>query len=718
MSQQKVNESPAAAKAVPRLTSFVKECVVLATEYLENIPSKADILCATPAISVNDEAVRKFKLYAAGFTVDEAANMTRPDLYCVWGNTLSPCFIFGDPKQLPPAVMMLNDRWPMYPDVPFTYDPSRSIDYSEFKIGLDLELFTRAQYPDLGPDPAGTLKPFFIHCEGARVFKDAKTRSKRSPGQVVTALDFIVDFVVSNKVNPSRISMVAPYAANVDLINGRVKGEKYKTVLANMPKASTINSFQGQVVGSQGSWSRLGAKQRARMARLKLIEASSDIVGTGVVRAFFMTASITIIAVVVTYLSNAIDEDLLNSLDHMVINWGIKSFPWTHKPDGKKLEKDSPALRASPQWKEAVEHFILALSDQQLVTGLAILTSGIANQNSLIGYEFTVMTCLAWFSSTTHLATMDALRSYFRDHPTIRNIRVIGIVCVLLLLVYAFAITANVAVVPGLRTLPVECLLSDRTYHSYDSALPLFSWILASVLIIIGYVSRVADLYPENPVAKFVFTVTKPDRKRNLPSESATSPATAERGSGPLEAGPKHFKRLRKVLRIVIHGYLDKRRAIGDTPIDRPSSDVSQPPQPYRTHTSRTPRQSQLSEDIYDSSNQTQLPDTSSRQQTTLPDDIHDTADNSRATEHPLDAQVTGDDQALPLDTQDLQREQKLQDSKKQVYWLIERKVGLRIFLLSIVGSILLGVFLNGAAMTSNTKGPDGRISSQDLGLS
>jgi hypothetical protein len=267
-----------------------------------------------------------------------------------------------------------------------------------------------------------------------------------------------------------------------------------------------------------------------------------------------MTASITIIAVVVAYLSNAVEKKLLNGLDRMVIKWSIKAFPWEHKANSIKSDKSLLVSEASPEWKDAVEHFILALSDQQLVTGLAILISGIANQNNLIGYEFTVMTCLAWFSSTTHLATMDALRSYFRDQQAIRNIRVIGIVSVLLLLIYAFAITTNVAAIPELRTIRVECLLSDRTYDSYNSALILFSWILASVLIIVSYISRVADLYPDNCIAKFIIKVMKPERASQTHYETAPSPATAERGSGPLKADPKHFKRVRKVLRILMNG--------------------------------------------------------------------------------------------------------------------------------------------------------------------
>lgn len=71
----------------------------------------ADILYTTPAMTENITEYQKWKSeYAKGVTVDEAANMNRADLACVWGNTLLPCMLGGDPKQLPPTVMTENEK--------------------------------------------------------------------------------------------------------------------------------------------------------------------------------------------------------------------------------------------------------------------------------------------------------------------------------------------------------------------------------------------------------------------------------------------------------------------------------------------------------------------------------------------------------------------------------------------------------------------------------
>lgn len=70
----------------------------------------ADILCTTPAISCQRPYRAWKEELAQGIAIDEAGNISRPDLYSVWGNTLSPLAMAGDDKQLPPPVMSHNER--------------------------------------------------------------------------------------------------------------------------------------------------------------------------------------------------------------------------------------------------------------------------------------------------------------------------------------------------------------------------------------------------------------------------------------------------------------------------------------------------------------------------------------------------------------------------------------------------------------------------------
>lgn len=267
---------------------FVDDVRSLVAPIVEN----ADILCVTPAASENYKPFLNWKIkQTRGIAIDEAACLSRGDLCCVWGNALLPCFLFGDPRQLPPTVMTMTDKVPntdyyvnrfsiygeisamgallasglpvyrlkvqlrmargvfdiiskvIYPDVPFTYHASRAVSNPEFKVGHEIEAFFRGKFSDLRPAAEGTLQPIFVHCEGSRVFVDPKTGSKRSQHQVKVALDLLSEMVQALNVDVHDVVVIAPYMANVNLINSMSKA--YPS-LANLKKATTIDSYQGQ----------------------------------------------------------------------------------------------------------------------------------------------------------------------------------------------------------------------------------------------------------------------------------------------------------------------------------------------------------------------------------------------------------------------------------------------------------------------------------------
>ncbi|KEZ43961.1 hypothetical protein SAPIO_CDS4166 [Scedosporium apiospermum] len=264
----------------------------LVSHVFEWIVSHADILCTTPAMTTVGKAYPRFKGETArGVAVDEAANMNRADLACVWGNTLLPCLLGGDPRQLPPTIMTGHEKdstghfihrladdgkisplaffqatgmpvfrlrkqlrmakgmfdWiaeEVYPEVKFQYGANCTINLPQFNVGRDLEAYIQARHPGVKPCPPGQLLPVFLHCQGSRVFIDDMTGSKRCPGQVKAALDFATAFVKSKKADAARLAIIAPYAANVQLVGQMVKHPEYSALRA-MPPASTVDGYQG-----------------------------------------------------------------------------------------------------------------------------------------------------------------------------------------------------------------------------------------------------------------------------------------------------------------------------------------------------------------------------------------------------------------------------------------------------------------------------------------
>ncbi|KAH6854035.1 P-loop containing nucleoside triphosphate hydrolase protein [Chaetomium sp. MPI-CAGE-AT-0009] len=260
---------------------------------MSRIVEVADLLCTTPAqaASHGSDYADWVERTARGVLIDEAANMHRADVGCVWGNDGLPCFFGGDPCQLPPTVMTGQEKdldgnfynrvannggispltflqasglpvyrlrmqlrmavglfdWvakELYSEVNFTYADHCAVNRHEFAAGHLCEKLIRSKFPTTSPSPPGKFLPFFVHCQGAQVYVDQRTGSKQCPKQVDVALDFALG-LVKEGVKPGKITVLSPYAANVELIAKRRRLPKY-AALTGMDPASTVDAFQGQ----------------------------------------------------------------------------------------------------------------------------------------------------------------------------------------------------------------------------------------------------------------------------------------------------------------------------------------------------------------------------------------------------------------------------------------------------------------------------------------
>ncbi|KAI2468586.1 hypothetical protein F4781DRAFT_443454 [Annulohypoxylon bovei var. microspora] len=265
------------------------------TGILKALFALVDMLCTTSAMSENVKPYAWWKANVAkGIAVNEAANMHRADLYCLWGNTLLQCFLAGDPNQLSPAPALLAEKgkdttgsllnrfavtgkipalepfqasgMPVFRlwvqlrmakglfdmvsetihDAPAKYHECCNIDNGWFKDGRELESYITKTCPSVSASAKDKLSPLFIHCEGTKVSVDKITSSKKSYDQVTVALDFVADLVRTTEVKASRAIILAPYAANVKLIQKLLKPRKYTDSLSGMDQPSTIDGYRGQ----------------------------------------------------------------------------------------------------------------------------------------------------------------------------------------------------------------------------------------------------------------------------------------------------------------------------------------------------------------------------------------------------------------------------------------------------------------------------------------
>lgn len=96
-------------------------------------------------------------------------------------------------------------------------------------------------------------------------------------------------------------------------------------------------------------------------------------------------------------------------------------------------------------WKKITEETILAICDQQLITGLGVLTAGYVQvfYYDLSAYYWNSVVYLAWISSTTHLVTISMIRDKLNASKVLRNIRLCVMLCILAMLVAALVPTMN-----------------------------------------------------------------------------------------------------------------------------------------------------------------------------------------------------------------------------------------------------------------------------------
>lgn len=220
---------------------------------------------------------------------------------------------------------------------------------------------------------------------------------------------------------------------------------------------------------------------------------------------FIATALLTFGAIINGYLSDSLPDTTLNRLDRFVLGKLAQTCrtPWQRIKVAlgqahftQRQPPDPTAVRtARKRRQDALRRFVLALSDQQLVTGLAILIAGYIKRCSMSQYHFNIVKALAWFSSTIHLSTLTVLRDYLTDHPVVRTWRVIGMVCMVALLYTAeFMPSSTQRITEGLdNSMPIQCVFNKKQIgNDFWSILTLPP---IQAFLLVSYGNKVFHLY-------------------------------------------------------------------------------------------------------------------------------------------------------------------------------------------------------------------------------
>ena len=231
-----------------------------------------------------------------------------------------------------------------------------------------------------------------------------------------------------------------------------------------------------------------------------------------VLAACMVTAYLTVFLIMAYYLMEFLPSQDLNHIDRRVLSFLgslrarsiLRGFP-------RGLYTKRPYPHHS-RYRDVLEKAILAFSDQQIITGLALLLAGFTQLKcgGINAYHWQTMIFTVWFSSLTHLGTLGTLRDYFKEsNKKARLGRVVLMTVTLGLLLAALMPTANFAfqASPGASA---ECFYHASDYGFDKKTLSLSAEylgardklpdvVMSATILVLSYVTHMLRLFGPSP---------------------------------------------------------------------------------------------------------------------------------------------------------------------------------------------------------------------------
>ena len=215
---------------------------------------------------------------------------------------------------------------------------------------------------------------------------------------------------------------------------------------------------------------------------------------------FMATAYFTVVLIIIQYFLDYFEAPYLNKIDRGLVTYVRRKL----------------RLKSTGVWAPTIRKGIMMISDQQLITGIAVLAGAYSQLRcgKISAYHWQLIVYLAWFSSLTHLTTLTVLRQYFREHPTLRAWRVSLMLIVALLLAVALLPTGRIdwlSIDSGTFAggVPASCAFRDLGPDKYE---PHSTSTMAMSLFVLftSYTSRIVKLFPHADAFAQTWLRTKP----------------------------------------------------------------------------------------------------------------------------------------------------------------------------------------------------------------
>lgn len=229
-----------------------------------------------------------------------------------------------------------------------------------------------------------------------------------------------------------------------------------------------------------------------------------------------ITSGVTVFSVILGYISDSLADDALNPIDYIVLE-RLKSC-WRLFRQSLGL---APLRIGTKQARiRAIQRFILTLRDQQLVTGIAILSTQYLKRCTMSGWHQQLVICLAWFSSLTHMTTLTLLRDHLSKNKRLRLWRAIAMFCVMVMLFISMImawLSSNWE-----PAMPFQCLMTVKAEDQITSAADVLGLVAVLLFLIFYYGDNFLGIFSNRRVTIIAWLrIIYWKRRKILPRDKA-----------------------------------------------------------------------------------------------------------------------------------------------------------------------------------------------------
>ncbi|QGI90479.1 hypothetical protein CEK26_001694 [Fusarium fujikuroi] len=255
----------------------------------------------------------------------------------------------------------------------------------------------------------------------------------------------------------------------------------------------------------------------SRLRRLvsdEKVEFDADIAGPGVLAAFLITSLIALATLILAFLTISVPARLLNSGDAVIAAGARRTY---HRLRAKfPKTKRTKAVQSRTERTHAFMAFMIAISDQILVSQASILIAALIIHDDITIYSSNIVIALGCLASTVHLGSFPFYIDRIRDHSTAKIIRVLAMITgsgmlVFLLVVqlsYTWDMETHVYFICTLRNYRMNDEMGGADYLS----------------IIMGMFVPLTVLYGTYEIVQLLYRNEPADDRSNEPEPRSESP--------------------------------------------------------------------------------------------------------------------------------------------------------------------------------------------------